>query len=231
MEEMIMFFYDLLLVTISYLRPKPSPPTRCPMRSSGGRRGSYSQPRDRRPINVAVTGPVGSGKSTLVRAMLRDPGEEVVGEEEVDSSDTPKSFVFPNNPRVILWDLPGIEGEADDSAQRAPEEPGLPVFDFFILTSGSRLNEKVLNLARNIEQTGKQFFFVRTKVDVYVRQTQQTSFTQAQLLREIRRHFTKGLQAAGVQAPRVFLLSALQPRSYDFPDFMQAFGGEFSTRD
>ncbi|XP_059813462.1 interferon-gamma-inducible GTPase 10-like isoform X2 [Hypanus sabinus] len=230
MEEMIMFFYDLLLATISYLRPEPSPATHCPRKSSGGRRGPCSQPRDRRPINVAVTGPVGSGKSTLVRAMLRDAGAEVLEEEEAaDSSDSLRSFVFPDNPRVLLWDLPGIE--ADDSAPWAPEEPGLAAFDFFILTSGSRLNEKVLQLARDIERTGRLFFFVRTKVDDYVRQTQQTSFPQAQLLREIRRHFSKGLQAAGVQAPRVFLLSALEPRDYDFPDFMQAFRGEFSTRD
>ncbi|XP_069796048.1 interferon-inducible GTPase 5-like [Narcine bancroftii] len=215
MEEMMMFFYDLLsgaADTISrYLSRPERTPGPCPRARLPSHPGVAAEQRGRhgRTVNVAVTGPAGCGKSSLILAMLgRDSGRE----------ELPRPAVFPANPRVLLWEVAGVEKPLD-----------LAAYDFFVLLTSGRIGEDEARLAQDIERRGRQFLFVRNKIDVYALDTRQRNFEQDDLLREIRRHFVKKLQAAGVKAPRVFLLSALQPGAFDFNSFLQAFGGEFST--
>ncbi|XP_078062261.1 interferon-inducible GTPase 5-like [Mustelus asterias] len=228
-KEMMMFFYEMFMslknMIFSYFKMAEEEPAPCVRKSSLRKTPTSSL---KRYINVAVTGPLNSGKSTLVNAMR---GIEGVEESSTEAPGTrckglPRSYLYPANPRVLLWDLPGIE--ASEVKQHAYlEKVDLRSYDFFILTTSSRLEEEVIYLAKEILQMGKTFLFVRTKIDIYVRSTKQPNFTQADLLREIRKHFAKKLQAIGVNFPRIFLLSALHLEKFDFLDFIDTFNSQF----
>ncbi|GCC19581.1 hypothetical protein chiPu_0021839 [Chiloscyllium punctatum] len=227
---MMMFFYEIFISLRNsfsyYFSSAQVEPAQC-LRKVSLKKSLMSTRKQY--INVAVTGPVNSGKSTLVDAM-RAYGEE--GEEAepraagASCKGLPRSYVYPSNPRILLWDLPGIE--ASEIRQHAyVEKVDLRSYDYYILTSSSRMDEEVLYLAKEIARMGKSFLFARTKIDVYVGDTKQQNFNQGDLLREIRKHFSKTLRAIGVHFPHVFLLSALEPDRFDFQDFIETFNSQF----
>ncbi|XP_067874485.1 interferon-gamma-inducible GTPase 10-like isoform X2 [Heterodontus francisci] len=223
---MMMFFYEAVIslknAIIYYLGRTAVGQTQCLKRSSIKK---SQLPPAKQFINVAVTGPVESGKTTLVHSM-----RGVDSEEEVTPSGSckalPRSYLYQANPRILLWDLPGIEA-SEIKQQSYLEKVDLRSYDFFIVTTSNRVAEEVLYLVKEIEKMGKSFFFVRTKIDIYMRNTKQQNFNQGDLLREIRKHFSKKLQSAGMNFPRIFLLSALQVDKFDFQDFIEAFNNQF----
>ncbi|XP_067831306.1 interferon-inducible GTPase 5-like [Heptranchias perlo] len=224
---MMMFFYELVISLknyISYYLGRPAPETTRCLRKSSVKKNQTTGAK--KFTNVAVTGLVASGKSTLIDAIRRledeEEGNPLVGKCEA----IPRAYAYQDNPNVLLWDLPGIEGN-EVQQQAYVEKVDLRAYDFFIVVSSTRVSEELLYLAIEIEKMGKRFFFVRTKIDIYARNTKQQNFNQGDLLREIRRHFTKKLQGIGIKFPRVFLLSALQKDKFDFPDFLEAFNNEF----
>ncbi|XP_072326179.1 interferon-gamma-inducible GTPase 10-like [Scyliorhinus torazame] len=226
---MMMFFYDIFIsfknCIIYYFRNGEAAN---PQRARKSSLRKSQPPPLKRYINVAVTGPVDSGKSTLVNAMrgVEDEDEAPVDSLGGSSKALPRSYSYPANPRVLLWDLPGIE--THEMKQHAYlEKVDLRSYDFFILTTSSRMEEEVLYLAKEILRMDKSFYFVRTKIDIYMRSTKQPNFTQGDLLREIRKYFSKKLQSIGVNIPRIFLLSALQVDKFDFENFIETFNSQF----
>ncbi|XP_048476540.1 interferon-inducible GTPase 5-like [Rhincodon typus] len=229
----MMFFYEIFISlknSISYYFGLVQvEPIQCSPRRKVSLKKSLTSTR-KQYINVAVTGSVNSGKSTLVDAM-RGIDEEEEGAEPraagVSYKGLPQSYIYPGNSRILLWDLPGIE--ASEIKQHAyVEKVDLRSYDFFILTSSGRMDDELLYLAKEISRMGKSFLFARTKIDIYVSDTQQQhNFNQGDLLREIRKHFCKKLQAIGIHFPHVFLLSALEPDKFDFQDFIEAFNSQF----
>lgn len=165
-------------------------------------------------IKIGVTGAPRSGKTSLVRAMV---GLDPTGEIRDGRSEKAKVYYFPANKKVQIWDLP-----------QGSEPNDLTPYDFFIVTVSTKLSEEVFQLAREIEALDKRFMFVRTMIDIYARMTRQVNFRQADLQGEVRKHFVRKLQAAGIQSHRVFLLSVVLPRSFDFPEFLATFTEEFA---
>uniref|UniRef100_UPI0037E91B20 interferon-inducible GTPase 5-like n=1 Tax=Semicossyphus pulcher TaxID=241346 RepID=UPI0037E91B20 len=180
----------------------------------------YLEKEKNTPLNIAVTGECGSGKSTLVNALRdidnRDEGAAPTGSAGTTVEVTP--YPHPNFPNVTLWDLPGI-GTTNYPAADNMELVGFEKFDFFIIVSADRFRENDVKLAQEFQRMKKKFYFVRSKIDKNIRDEErsQREFSAERTLTQIRDNCRQGLQAAGVQSPQVFLVSSSELRLYDFP--------------
>ncbi|XP_053191176.1 interferon-inducible GTPase 5-like [Scomber japonicus] len=171
------------------------------------------------PMNIAITGESGSGKSTFVNALRgidnRDERSAPTGVVETTKEVTP--YPHPNYPNVTLWDLPGI-GTTSFPADKYLEHVGFDKFDFFIIISDTRFRENDVKLAQEIQKMGKKFYFVRSKIDNNLRDEErsQKEFKEETTLAIIRDNCTKGLQKLDIEAPQVFLVSNFDLHLYDF---------------
>nr|XP_024657199.1 interferon-inducible GTPase 5-like [Maylandia zebra] len=176
------------------------------------------------PLNVAITGESGSGKSTFINAFRgigdEDEGAAPTGVVETTSQVTP--YPHPKYPSVILWDLPGI-GTTRFPADEYLKLVGFEKFDFFIIISDSRFRENDVKLAQEIQRMKKKFYFVRSKVDKDIRAEKKTrrEFNMERTLSTIRKNCTQGLRDLGIKSPQVFLVSTFELHLYDFPLLQQ----------
>uniref|UniRef100_A0A3P9C7E0 IRG-type G domain-containing protein n=1 Tax=Maylandia zebra TaxID=106582 RepID=A0A3P9C7E0_9CICH len=170
------------------------------------------------PLNVAITGESGSGKSTFINAFRgigdEDEGAAPTGVVETTSQVTP--YPHPKYPSVILWDLPGI-GTTRFPADEYLKLVGFEKFDFFIIISDSRFRENDVKLAQEIQRMKKKFYFVRSKVDKDIRAEKKTrrEFNMERTLSTIRKNYL------GIKSPQVFLVSTFELHLYDFPLLQQ----------
>eukprot|EP00069_Balaena_mysticetus_P002385 bmy_15972T0 len=131
----------------------------------------------------------------------------------------PSPYPHPQFPEVTLWDLLGA-GSPGCPADKYLKQVDFGRYDFFLLVFPRRCGAVETRLASEILRRGKQFYFVRTEVDedLAATRTQRPSgFSEAAVLQEMREHGAERLRAAGVNDPRVFLVSNLSPARYDFP--------------
>ncbi|XP_078132819.1 interferon-inducible GTPase 5-like [Sander vitreus] len=179
----------------------------------------YMNLEKKSPLNIAVTGECGSGKSTFVNAFRGiqhgEEGAAPTGVVATTSEVTP--YLHPNYPNVTLWDLPGIgttKFPADKYLNLVPFER----FDFFIIISAIRFRENDVMLAKKITKMGKKFYFVRSKIDFDLKNQErsQREFNAERTLSEIRKACIQGLQSASVVSPQVFLVSSFDLHLYDF---------------
>ncbi|XP_053191174.1 interferon-inducible GTPase 5-like [Scomber japonicus] len=172
------------------------------------------------PLNIAITGGSGSGKSTFVNVLRgidnRDK-ERAAPTGVVETTSEVTSYPHPNYPNVTLWDLPGI-GTTTFPADKYLEHVGFDKFDFFIIISVDRFRENDVKLAQEIQKMGKKFYFVRSKIDNNLRDEErsQRKFNEETTLAQIRENCIKGLQKLGIETPQVFLLSSFDLHLYDF---------------
>ncbi|CAK6962112.1 interferon-inducible GTPase 5-like [Scomber scombrus] len=171
------------------------------------------------PLNIAITGESGSGKSTFVNSFRgidnRDERAAPTGVVETTMEVTP--YPHPNYPNVTLWDLPGI-GTTSFPADKYLKHFEFERFDFFIIISDTRFRENDVKLAQEIQKMEKKFYFVRSKIDNDVRSEKrsQREFNEERTLVQIRENCIKGLQKKGFETPQVFLVSSLELHLYDF---------------
>ncbi|KAG7255311.1 hypothetical protein CRUP_028200 [Coryphaenoides rupestris] len=171
------------------------------------------------PLNIAVTGESGSGKSTFVNVFRgidsRDEGAAPTG--VVETTREPRSYPHPRYPNVTLWDLPGI-GTTRFPAKKYLESVEFEKFDFFIILSADRFRENDAMLAQEIRKMDKKFYFVRSKIDNDLRaeKRSQRNYNEEKTLQQIREYCIKGLEAQGVESPQVFLCSQFDLHLYDF---------------
>ncbi|XP_036763903.2 T-cell-specific guanine nucleotide triphosphate-binding protein 2-like [Manis pentadactyla] len=173
------------------------------------------------PLSIAVTGETGSGKSSFINA-LRGIGHEGEGAAPTGVVETTMEripYKHPKFPNVTLWDLPGI-GSTTFTPEIYLKKLNFGEYDFFIITSDTRFRENDAQLAKAIGKTGKNFYFVRTKVDSDIlneRRSKPQTFDQERILQMIRKSCQGKLQEV-MSHPRVFLVSNIDVSDYDFPN-------------
>ncbi|XP_053254056.1 interferon-inducible GTPase 5-like isoform X1 [Podarcis raffonei] len=171
-------------------------------------------------LDIAVTGESGSGKSSFVNA-IRGLGDEDEGSADtgvVETTKEPTPYSHPKHPNVTVWDLPGI-GTPDFQSSTYLEQVNFSRYDFFILIASERFKSNHAQLAQEIQRLGKCFYFVRSKVDADLEATKKRrpkAYDEEAILRKIRENCKECLQAQGVAAPQVFLLSSWELNKYDF---------------
>ncbi|XP_075764402.1 interferon-inducible GTPase 5-like [Pelodiscus sinensis] len=167
---------------------------------------------------VAVIGESGSGVSSLIHAItdLKNNDEGAAKTGTFQTTREKESYVFPSNPRVTLWDLPGI-GTCFKESQNL-EKAHLSHYDFFIIIAAERCTAIHFSLAREIQKMGKGVCFVRSKVDKDLdNERKKKDYSEEKTLDQIRKDFNNRLQTAGIDCTDVFLTSIRNHDKYDLP--------------
>ncbi|XP_036061197.1 interferon-inducible GTPase 1-like [Onychomys torridus] len=179
---------------------------------------------DSTPLNVAVTGESGTGKSTLIND-LRGVGDEEEDAAEVGVVGTTLNrhpYKHPNIPNVVFWDLPGI-GTTNLPLKDYLEKMKFHEYDFFIIVSATRFKKNDIDLAKAISMMKKDFYFVRTKVDsdlIIEKSCRPHTFNRENVLEQIRSNCVKIFQENNIDEPPIFLTSNRNLSDYDFPILM-----------
>ena len=182
------------------------------------------------PLNVAVIGSSGQGKSSLINAILglsdiQDKRAEVgviettlsmtsyIADKSTQGSMIP--FRAKTNENIAFWDLPGV------GTSRFPRDTYLDIigfekYDFFIIVSAQRFTEDDKWLAEKIiTQKSGAFFFVRSKVDSDLandKRAHPRSHCGPDMLENIRNYT---MESIGSHSVPVFLVSSFHPEMYD----------------
>ncbi|XP_038630623.1 interferon-inducible GTPase 5-like [Scyliorhinus canicula] len=174
---------------------------------------------DNTELNIAVTGKAGSGKSTFINAMrgLQSGDEGAAQTGTTETTMEPTRYKHPNLPNVCFWDLPGI-GTTRFPAKNYLKKMQFNKYDFFLIISDCRFTENDVKLAKECKRLEKNFYFIRSKVDndLYPKRKEGRKLNEEKELKKIRNYCERNLQEAGIQSPRVFLISNFDLNLYDF---------------
>ncbi|XP_052614104.1 uncharacterized protein LOC128122514 [Peromyscus californicus insignis] len=177
---------------------------------------------DRAPLNIAVTGETGVGKSSFINALRgvwdEEEGAAPTGVVETTMKRTP--YPHPKLPTVTIWDLPGI-GSTTFPPQNYLTEMKFGEYDFFVIISATRFKDTDAHLAKAIAKMNTKFYFVRTKLDHDLSNEQRRkpkTFNRDSVLKKIRDDCSKHLQETLSSEPPVFLVSNFDVSDFDFPE-------------
>ncbi|XP_050013984.1 interferon-inducible GTPase 1-like [Alexandromys fortis] len=179
---------------------------------------------DSAPINIAVTGESGAGKSSFINA-LRGIGPEDQDAAEVGVIETTMmrtSYQHPKTETLVLWDLPGI-GTMNFPPKDYLEKVQIQEYDFFLIVSATRLTKHELDLAKAIRFMKKNYYFVRTKVDNDLQNEKESkprNFNKAKTLQQMRSYSENTFSQNNMDIPQIFLISNRHLSDYDFPVLM-----------
>lgn len=173
------------------------------------------------PLHIAIIGNSGAGKSSYINAIrglsADDKGAAAVGETETTLGD-PISYKDPRNDNLLYWDLPGA-GTPTYPKDTYLHKIGFETFDFYMLISSSRFTENDLWLAKAIKSAGKQFFFLRSKIDDSLaneKRAHRRTYDREATLAKIRKNCKTELEKGGLTNVDVFLISSYETALFDF---------------
>ncbi|XP_021045279.1 interferon-inducible GTPase 1-like [Mus pahari] len=188
---------------------------------------------DNAPINIAVTGESGAGKSSLINA-LRQVKHEGKGAAKVGVTETTTkvdSYKHPKIKNLTLWDLPGI-GTMKFPPKDYLEKVDFKKYDFFIIVSATRFTKQELDLAKAIKIMKKNYYFVRSKVDFDLdneKKSKPSDFVREDILIQIRKSYLDTFRENKIDAPQIFLISSHNLSDYDFPALMDTLVKDLPT--
>lgn len=179
---------------------------------------------DNAKINIAVTGESGSGKSSLINALrkVKHAGESSATVGVTETTMEIKPYEHPKVKNLILWDLPGI-GTPNFEPNNYLEKVEFKKYDFFIIVSSPRFTKHELDLAKAIIMMKKNYYFVRTKVDIDLKNEEtchRHTFDREKTLNQIRNYYLDSFRKSKINEPQVFLISNQDLSNYDFPVLM-----------
>lgn len=185
------------------------------------------------------------GKSSLINT-LRDLKPNANGAAEVDEVECTQNvaeYPDPINPNLIYYDLPGVGTQQftkaeyfDKIKEKTKTHASFEDFDFFLILSSTRFTEDNVWLAKEISERGKQFYFVRTKIDIDLdnnRRRDPENYNEENVLKKIRNYCLAELNKLKLDKARLinndwnknlFLLSTIlsDSKEWDFPRMVTA---------
>ncbi|XP_052786135.1 interferon-inducible GTPase 1-like [Mya arenaria] len=179
------------------------------------------------PVNIAVVGNSGVGKSSFVNAFLglKPNDTRAAKVDVVECTKRKYPYPHPNNDKLIIWDVPGI-GSQDFPAETYFEDIEMKKYDFFIIMSSQRFTENDVKLAKMIKKMEKDFFFVRAQVDLdMLRQgygEQCSEDVKQSVLRSLREDIDSRLKSLGMNDQKFFLVNNKNVETYEFGDLFDA---------
>ncbi len=127
----------------------------------------------------------------------------------------------PRYKNFILWDLPGV------GTPKFPRETYLKVtefanYDFFLIITRSRFTENDLWLAKEVEESGKVFFLVRTHLDVDMRNQKidyPRTYSEIRVIHTVRNNCEENLRKADIITKSIYALSGKMKHAarWDYP--------------
>jgi GTPase Era involved in 16S rRNA processing len=143
------------------------------------------------------------------------------------------------NPNLIYYDLPGVGTSNYPRNEyfkiiKSQTKNGIEFqdFDFFLIVSATRFTEDDIWLSQQIQKGGKQFYFVRTKIDfdlANAREDDPDNYDEVNVLQEIRDNCLKELMKVSMvnsasYEDRVFLLSTklIAQEKWDFSKMVRS---------
>ncbi|GAB1295986.1 Predicted gene 5431 [Apodemus speciosus] len=176
---------------------------------------------EKTPLNIAVMGESGTGKSSLISALrgagVDEEGAAATGVICTTTERTPYSCA--KFPSVTLWDLPGIvsfDFQSHDYLKKIKFEE----YDLFIIVSCRRLTQNVTELVKAIVKMNRSFYFVQTNIDLDLMNEEKCkpkTFDKENTLKKILNPISRALKEVTQQEPPVFLVSNFDVSDFDFP--------------
>ena len=175
------------------------------------------------PLNVAVIGRSGVGKSSFINAITHVDADDEDG-ALVDVNETTvsltevRSYPHPSIPLLKFWDLPGV------GTDRFPRQTYLSRikvdrFDVFLLITADRFTEDDTWLGREFDKRNKKYFFVRTKVGADISNNKNAhpkTHNEDDVVRVIRESTQEHLTENGCENVPVFLIDSYKVNKFDF---------------
>ncbi len=176
------------------------------------------------PLNIAVTGNGGVGKSTFINTVrsLKPTDEGAAKVDVTESTIEVTEYAHPDHDNFKLSDLPGV-GTPAFPKEKYLKKVGFEKFDFFLIFCSSRFTENDLRLAEEISKEKKHFYFIRTKVDVDVNNDKEDysdTHNEEALLSRLASDCQTKLEEGGLgRKNAIFLISTKLKdiRRWDFP--------------
>lgn len=176
------------------------------------------------PLNIAVTGQSGTGKSSFVNALrgVKHESKEAAPTGVGETTTERVPYPHPTFPNVTIWDLPGI-GTIKFQPKDYLKQVQFAEYDFFVIVSATRFSAYDIELAKVIALMKKNFYFVRTKVDSDLRNEKRSKpsiFNEEKVLQEIRSKCLEKFMKNDMIEPQIFLVSNHNSAKLDFPVLM-----------
>ncbi|XP_013930990.1 PREDICTED: interferon-inducible GTPase 5-like [Thamnophis sirtalis] len=180
------------------------------------------------PLNIAVTGEAGVGKSSFVNAIrsVMDDDEEAAEVGIREQTTQPKAYPHPSIPNIQIWDLPGI-GTPRFKAAEYVQKVQFERYGAFIMVTSHHFTANDDFLIKEIQRTRKKFYCVYTKIDAKTHsEKMKMNFNMEKTLAIIRKRCEDHLRRASGLYTRVFLISSWKTDKYDFPLLRETMAAE-----
>ncbi|KAL9538034.1 hypothetical protein MBANPS3_011248 [Mucor bainieri] len=169
--------------------------------------------------NVAITGCPGTGKSSMLNALLgyksNHPRAAAVG--EIETTLEPKRYQHPVLPTLHLWDMPGI-GTPRHPTRSFFDTYFLGAFDAILIVFDDRLMASDVDIARKAKLYDVPVFFIKNKADLAIEKKLQrmrkSSTVQAwaiavsELTTEIKSSIYRNMQQFGLDTNQLYIVSS-----------------------
>ncbi|CEP11761.1 hypothetical protein [Parasitella parasitica] len=170
--------------------------------------------------NVAVVGSAGTGKSTLVNALLglhdTDPRAAPTGEASAFCNE-PRGYRHSEMNSMVVWDMPG-GGTCTHNSATYFEDMHLKAFDSLVIVTAERLQSIDLDIAVKAQEHDVPA--IQSKMKRYARDGTNKELSHnvlwakavGDLVKEVRKTTYRQLRDNNISSKRLFLLSALNMR-------------------